>query len=189
MTAASTKKNVSFLVEAHQAAAAQEHFKMVHNEIAHEKRLSFYEAVDAVKCMADDWTLFHGPRVGENRGARLAISAKLGISRPWTQDEHQTTEMTNSHGQEQLARYLPDLGASRERRFHISLSYSTIGSSPEDALQAFFAAVKRPGAMFAEIHEEGVDGVVEICGDQIIEIARSASGEPVQDEDSGFEPT
>ena len=71
----------------------------------------------------------------------------------------------------------------RERRFRIQLSYSTIGTSPEDALKTFFSAVRQPGAMIAEIFEEGVDGGVEIDGDEIVAIAASEFGQPVADDE------
>lgn len=116
---------------------------------------------------------------------RFALSPALGLSRPLLHGEAYELTACSAADYERLHGPIPDplapeqilqrekKQASQERRFNIQLSYSTIGTSPEDALATFFAAVTRPGAMVAEIYEEGVERVVEIDGDEIVRIAAS----------------
>lgn len=150
---------------------------------------------------ADDWQFYRYYSGALNTGyieIKFALSPALGVSRPLSIGEYYELNSCSlehyekHHGPvpdplapEQLARR-QEIQEPRERRFHIQLSYSTIGSSPEDALETFFAAVRQPGAMLAEIHEEGVEGVVEIDGDEIVDIAARVAGEPAaEDEPSG----
>ena len=66
------------------------------------------------------------------------------------------------------------------RIFHVSMSYSTAGSSPEDAVMTFFAAVQHPGSMVAEVWEDGMGEsvVAEFDGDELKALERRAMGAP-----------
>ena len=158
------------------------------------------EAVVKTAEKADDWQFYRHYSGTVNAGyveIKFALSPALGVSRPLLLGEFYKLNSCSPEHYEKYHGPIPDPLAPeqlakrhekqepQERRFHIQVSYSTVGSSPEDALETFFAAVRQPGSMVAEIHEEGADRVVEIDGDTIVEIAARAYGEPAEDGPSG----
>lgn len=74
----------------------------------------------------------------------------------------------------------PEPIAEDPRIFHVSMSYSTAGSSPEDAVMSFFAAIRHPGSMVAEVWEDGMGEsvVAEFDGDELKALERRAMGAP-----------
>jgi len=65
------------------------------------------------------------------------------------------------------------------RNFHLQVSYSTVGTDPEDALRTFFEAIRQPGSMYVEVYEEGQGDqvVAEFDGDDLNAIAMEAIGD------------
>ncbi|WP_411839955.1 hypothetical protein [Paracoccus sp. ME4] len=137
--------------------------------------ISNQDANESIARRASDWVLFNGPRLAGGGGPAVAISASLGLVRPQLAAEKLCLrERDKSKGQTVLQGFLPPDEPGAERRFHVRVTHSTIGTSPEDAVRTFFDAVKTPAAMFAEIHEDGVEGVVEIDD---AELARIVAGD------------
>ncbi len=159
---------------------------------------SLQAKVNEIAKKADDWQFYRHYSGAVNTGyieVKFALSPSLGLSRPLSVGEYYELNSCSLELYEKYHGPVPDplspeqmalreaSREPRERRFRIQLSYSTIGTSPEDALKTFFSAVRQPGAMIAEIFEEGVDGGVEIDGDEIVAIAAREFGQPVADDE------
>lgn len=171
------EKNVLVIIENARMAALLEAYPL---KATNEK------APTAVADSADDWRFFAARDILPGSGGRrnLGFSPSLGVSRHLTMHEAMHMKSWDETHYVEASGPVDDLLSEAmlaardlptgERRFHIRLSYSTMGDNPEDALKTFFEAVKRPGAMVAEIFEEGVDSVVEIDGDEIVALSRGA---------------
>lgn len=170
------RRPMSYEITLRQMSLLKKAYPEILAEVAGREGIRYDDASEVIASMATDWSFFNGPRKANGSGPTIAVSASLGTCRPQTAlEKGYLRERNPGKGQDLLANYLTPEDPVTERRFHVRISYSTIGSSPEDALRTFFDAVKSPAAMFAEIYEDGVGGVVEIDD---AELSRIATGGP-----------
>lgn len=179
------RRPMSYEITLRQMSLLKKAYPEILAEVAGREGIRYDDASEVIASMATDWSFFNGPRKANGSGPTIAVSASLGTCRPQTAlEKGYLRERNPGKGQDLLANYLTPEDPVTERRFHVRVSYSTIGTSPEDALRSFFDAMKTPAAMFAEIQEDGVEGVVEIDDAELARIA-AADTEGLPEEPEG----
>lgn len=180
------RRPMSYEITLRQMSLLKKAYPEILAEVAGREGIRYDDASEVIASMATDWSFFNGPRKANGSGPTIAVSASLGTCRPQTAlEKGYLRERNPGKGQDLLANYLTPEDPVTERRFHVRVSYSTTGTSPEDALRSFFDAVKTPAAMFAEIQEDGVEGVVEIDDAELARIAaEDTEGLPEEPEDT-----